>query len=115
MPYLDYNQMPHVKLMEGIHGAIAHSAQLTFAHITLESGAVLPTHHHIHEQWTHVIEGQMHFDLDGEKQILSAGQSVFIPSGTPHSAIAITGCKAIDAFCPVREDFKQLEPWIGGQ
>ena len=111
MPFLDYNHMPQLKLMQGIHGAFFHSERLTFGHITLEEGAILPEHKHVHEQWTHVIEGQLSFTLAGETRVLSPGESVYIPSDTLHSAVALTRCKAIDAFLPTREDFKTLEPW----
>jgi len=97
--------------MNGIHGALYHSDQLTFGHLILEEGALLPEHHHVHEQWTHMIEGQLEFTLDGDTQILTPGNSVFIPSNVPHSARAISICKVIDAFLPVREDFKLLDPW----
>lgn len=98
--------------MDGIHGAMYHSDQLTFGHITLEEGAVLPQHQHLQEQWTHVLEGQLQFSLAGETQIMTSGISVYIPSNVPHSAIALTRCKVIDGFLPVREDFKSLELWI---
>jgi quercetin dioxygenase-like cupin family protein len=111
MPYIDFNSIQHLKLMDGIHGALYHSDQLTFGHLVLEEGAVLPQHHHIHEQWTHVIEGQLEFTLEGETKLMTPGISVFIPSDAVHSARAVTKCKLIDAFLPVREDFKSLAPW----
>jgi len=111
MPFINFNTIPHLKLMEGIHGALYHSEQLTFGHLVLEQGAVLPEHHHVHEQWTHLVEGQLQFTLDGETRILSPGESVFIPSEQKHSAKALTLCKLIDAFLPVREDFKTLARW----
>jgi quercetin dioxygenase-like cupin family protein len=111
MPFVNFNTIPHLRLMNGIHGALYHSDQLTFGHLVLEEGAVLPQHNHVHEQWTHMIEGQLEFTLDGETQVLTSGHSVFIPSNVPHSARALSTCKVIDAFLPVREDFKALEPW----
>jgi quercetin dioxygenase-like cupin family protein len=114
MGFIDYNAKPELKVWNGIHGRIHHSDQLSFCHITLEEGAVLPEHHHIHEQWTHVLEGQLEFTLGGETQIMGPGISAQIPSDVPHSARAITRCKVMDAFMPVREDFKSLEPWLPG-
>ena len=70
---------------------------------------MLPEHSHIHEQWTHLIKGELEFDIRGEKQLLTPGKTAFIPSSLPHSAKAITGCKVIDCFLPVREDFVELE------
>lgn len=103
--------MPHLKLMDNIHGAIAHSDHLTVGYITLEAGAQLPEHAHIHEQWSHVVEGELEFILGEEKQVITKGMSVYIPSNIPHSAKALSRCVLIDTFLPVREDFKMLERW----
>lgn len=91
-----------------------HSDHLTFGHITFEEGAILPEHQHINEQWTHVLEGQLKFSMEGETVVLTPGMAAYIPSNVPHSAIALTSCKVIDCFLPVREDFKTLEPWSKG-
>lgn len=112
MPFINFNAIPHSKLRENIHGALYHSDKMTFGYITLEEGAVLPEHNHIHEQWTHLLEGSLEFTLDGETQLMTPGISVFIPSDAKHSAKAITRVKLIDAFLPAREDFKTLEPWL---
>lgn len=114
MPWFDFNRTPHVFLREGIHGAIHHSDRMTFVHLVMEEGAVLPGHDHIHEQWTHVLEGRLEFTMAGETRILEAGQAVWIPSSTPHGARALDRCRAIDCFLPVREDFKDLAPWTEG-
>ncbi len=86
-----------------------HSDKLTFAHIIIDEGAVLPEHHHPHEQWMHLLEGEIEFSLNGETQILILGMCAYIPSNFPHSARAIKECKVIDCFYPVREDFVALE------
>lgn len=109
MPYINFKTQKKVKIWEGITATLYHSAQATFAHITLEEGSEAMTHHHIHEQWTHVIEGELLFTLDGDQQLLTPGMAVFIPSNLPHSAKAITTCRIIDCFLPVREDFVELE------
>ena len=112
MPFINFNETPHQRIMDGIHGALHHSEQLTFGHIVLEQGAILPQHHHMQEQWTHVLDGQLQFTLDGETQMMTQGMSVHIPSNVPHSAVALTKCKVIDGFMPVREDFKTLDIWV---
>ena len=109
MPFINFNTRKPVNIWPGIKGPIFHSEQLTFGHFTIEKNAILPEHSHHHEQWTNLIEGELEFDIDGEKQILTSGQTAYIPSGIPHSAKAITECKVIDCFMPVREDFKELE------
>jgi len=110
MPFIDFNAIPHLRIWDGIHGALHHSS-LTFGHVTVEEGTLLPEHHHFHEQWTHVIEGEMEFRIGDEVQLLKAGMTAHVPPDVPHSARALTRIKLIDCFMPVREDFKTLEPW----
>jgi quercetin dioxygenase-like cupin family protein len=111
MPFINYNELPHLKIWDGIHGAITHTDELTFAQVTLEAGASLPEHHHIQEQWTHVIEGNLEFNMNGETKVLGPGMTAHLPPNLPHSAKALSQCRVIDCFRPVREDFKLLEPW----
>ena len=80
-----------------------------FGYITIVKDAIVPEHQHHHEQWTHLIEGGLEFTINGEIQILLPGMAAYIPSNIPHSAKAITECKIIDCFLPVREDFVALE------
>src|SRR5688572_32340336 len=83
MPFINFNDIQHSRIWDGIHGALHHSDSLTFGHIIVEEGAVLPEHHHIHEQWTHVLDGELEFTIAGETQVLSAGMTAFIPSDVP--------------------------------
>ena len=109
MPFFNFNTGRIVNVWEGISGPIFHSENITFGHFTLEEGTDLPEHNHPHEQWGHVIEGTLEFDIGGEKEILKPGMTAYIPPDIPHSGKAITKCKVIDCFMPVREDFKELE------
>ncbi|MFA6923369.1 MAG: cupin domain-containing protein [Bacteroidales bacterium] len=109
MPYIDFKTRKKVKIREGITSSLYHSDQLTFGHVTLEKDIDMPEHRHVHEQWTHVIEGQLLFDMNGDQKLLTPGMSAFIPSNILHSAKAITECKVIDCFLPVRQDYVELE------
>lgn len=108
MPKIDYLQMPLQQIWPGITGAIYHSEKATIGHIYIENGIQLPTHHHVHEQWSHVIEGRFEFTLGDEVVVVNPGESVYIPSNLPHSGRALTACKIIDCFVPPREDWKDL-------
>lgn len=112
MPFIDFNRIPHSRIWDGIHGALANSDSLTFGHVIVEEGAILPEHHHLHEQWTHVLEGELEFTMGNETKIMSSGITAHVPSNLPHSARALTRVKLIDCFLPVREDFKSLETWV---
>jgi quercetin dioxygenase-like cupin family protein len=112
MPFIDFNTRRKIKIFEGITGSMYHSENLTFAHVTIEKGGVVTEHSHIHEQWTHVISGEFEFRIGGETKILTPGMTAFIPSNAVHYAKAITECKVIDCFLPVRKDFIELEKQI---
>jgi quercetin dioxygenase-like cupin family protein len=94
------------KLVAGITGYYAHGNQLTFGYVEIKAGSNLPAHHHVHEQITYIIEGQLDMMIGGEPYSLTPGMYHVIPTNTPHSAIAVTDCIAIDVFNPVREDYK---------
>jgi quercetin dioxygenase-like cupin family protein len=109
MAFIDFTTRKKVKIWDGITAQMFHSQQITFAYVTLEKDADVLEHSHVHEQWTHVIEGEMQFEIAGEKKLLKPGMAAFIPSNAVHSAKAITKCRVIDCFLPVREDFVELE------
>jgi quercetin dioxygenase-like cupin family protein len=93
-------------IVPGFHARMIHTDSLTIAFVDIEAGATLPEHAHIHEQITNMLEGELEMTIGGKTSRFSAGQSVVIPSNVPHSGRAITACKAMDVFTPVREDFR---------
>jgi quercetin dioxygenase-like cupin family protein len=97
--------LPAKQLAPGLTGYYAHGQQLTLGMVHIKEGSKLPEHHHVHEQITYIIEGQLDMTIDGKACSLRTGMYHVIPSNTPHSAIAITDCKLIDVFNPVREDY----------
>ena len=54
----------------------------------------------------HVIDGEFEFILNGNKKIYKSGDVVVIPSNIPHSGKALTECRLMDVFSPVREEYK---------
>jgi|SRR5690606_4350198 len=98
--------LPSKQLVEGITGYYAHGTNMTFGLVEIKAGSDLPPHHHEHEQITYIIEGQLDMLIGGKPYTLTSGMYFVIPSNTPHGAKAITDCKVIDVFNPVREDYK---------
>ncbi len=98
------------EVVPGITGYYAHGNAMTFGFVEITAGSTLPEHQHVHEQITYILEGQLDMTIGGKFCSLTAGMYYVIPSNTPHSAIAITDCKLIDVFNPVREDYKAPNP-----
>lgn len=105
--------MPQIKdlkpkeLVTGITGYYAHGDSMSFGLVELEAGSSVPMHQHVQEQITYIIEGELDMVIDGQSCLLTPGMYQIIPSNTFHSAVAITACKVIDTFSPVREDYRQ--------
>jgi len=78
------------------------------ARIVLKKGALVPLHHHFHEQISHVVEGALEFRVDGEPVIVRAGEILCIPPHLPHEVLALQDSIALDIFNPPRQD------WIDG-
>ncbi len=108
MPFINYNTKPQVNIFPGVHSTMEHSEKISYGCVSLDEGVIVPVHSHPHEQWTYIVEGQMEFTLNGETQLLLPGMGAYIPSNALHGAAAITACKVIDVFTPVREDYKAL-------
>jgi quercetin dioxygenase-like cupin family protein len=98
--------LPAKDLAKGLKGYYAHGTSSTLGLVEIKAGSVLGLHHHMHEQITYIIDGQLDMNIGGIPYSLTKGMYFVIPSNTPHSALAITDCKVIDAFSPVREDYK---------
>jgi len=81
--------------------------QIMMVKVKFEKGAEGSPHEHFHTQATYCAEGKFEFDIDGEKQIVEAGDGVYIEPNLVHGAVCLEAGILIDVFSPVREDFLQ--------
>jgi quercetin dioxygenase-like cupin family protein len=106
MPFYRTDELPATEMLPGVLRREVHLSDVMLTFFEFEPDAVIPEHHHPHQQITFVISGTMEFDLDGEKQVLQAGDGALIPPNVPHSGVIVGGrCKALDAWHPIREDY----------
>ncbi len=106
MPFIELNHSRAREIFPGFNAHFVHSANMTFAHWTIKAGATLPEHAHVHEQVVNMIEGEFRLTIAGETRKLSKGSVAIIPSNVLHSGEAVTDCRIIDAFYPIREDYR---------
>jgi len=107
MPFYRTDELPATEMLPGVLRRAVYLDDVMLTFFEFEPEAIIPEHHHPHQQITFVISGTMEFDLDGETQVLQAGDGVLIPPDVPHSAVIADGpCKALDAWHPVREDYR---------
>ncbi len=94
------------EMFPGYTGRFIHTNSMTFAYWDVKAGSAIPEHSHIHEQVAHVLEGTFQLTVDGTPFDVVPGQVITIPGNVKHSGIAITDCKLLDVFSPVREDYR---------
>jgi quercetin dioxygenase-like cupin family protein len=91
------------------------SNNLNVLHWNIEDGGKVELHSHENEQFGYVIEGGFDMIIGGERKILGAGDSYFIPANEPHGFMAIGETEAIDVFSPFRPELpgkhKDIRPF----
>lgn len=85
---------------------LARGGNLMMVEVKFEKGAIGSIHTHVHEQISYVTQGSLEFNLDGDKRVLKAGDTVYIPSNIEHGLVSLEDDSIIvDIFNPQREDF----------
>jgi len=96
------------EIAPGFFSKLIHTENNTINFIEVKAGCSVPRHQHIHQQCSFVIEGKFELTVNDVPQTLDTGLFAVIPSNAWHSGAAITDCKLIDIFSPVREDYRNL-------
>jgi quercetin dioxygenase-like cupin family protein len=107
MQPVELSAIPPRETAPGYAGRFIHTAGMTLAYFEIKAGSASPEHAHVHEQVSQVLEGVFQLTVAGEPVILKPGVVLVIPSNVRHSGLAITDCKLLDIFNPVREDFRK--------
>ena len=100
------SELPVQDVFPGFHGRMVHAERMTLAFWTIDAGAPVPEHAHPHEQVVTMLEGRFELLVDGAPHRLGPGEVFVIPGGARHSGRALTDCRILDVFAPVREDYR---------
>ena len=107
MTYFSTDDLPTTEMLPGVTRRAVYLDDVMITFFDFEPNAIVPEHHHPHQQITWIISGAMEFDLDGEKRVLRAGDGALIGPNVPHSAVILDEpCRALDAWHPVRDDYR---------
>ena len=96
------------EIAPGFFSKLIHTDTNTINFIEVKAGCSVPLHQHVHEQCSFVTAGRFEMTIDGETKILEPGLFAIIPPNVVHGGTAVTDCKLIDLFSPVREDYKNI-------
>lgn len=104
--FLEIENQKQKEIIPGFKARFVHTDHMTISFWEIEKGSKLPEHQHPHEQVSQVLEGKFELTIDGKTQVMVPGKIATIPSNVLHSGLAITNCRVMDIFYPVREDYK---------
>jgi quercetin dioxygenase-like cupin family protein len=96
-------------VLPGMHGRFLHSGSMTFVMWRIEPGGSFPAHTHPHEQVVHVLDGDLELTRDGATIVVRPGMIAIVSPNVVHSGRALTECRVMDVFSPVREDYKSFD------
>ena len=106
MGFFRLGDVEEKEIFPGCKVRFVHAQNMTFAYWDLAPDARIPDHSHPHEQVANFFEGEFEFTIGGETRRLVPGDVAIIPPNVDHSGRALTRCRVIDVFYPVREDYR---------
>jgi len=106
MSLVRLSELQQKEIVPGFRARFVHGLNMTLAYWEIDAGAALPEHSHPHEQVSNVLSGEFELTVAGESYLLKPGLIFMIPPDTPHAGRAITACRIMDVFHPVREDYR---------
>ncbi len=109
MEHYAWDKVKLEKLSDKISRKVITGKKAMVGQIVLKRGAVVPVHQHESEQITYILEGALHFELEGKEVTVRKGEVLVIPSNVPHKATALEDTLDLDVFSPIRMD------WLTGQ
>jgi quercetin dioxygenase-like cupin family protein len=97
----------HRSIFPGVTIHACAAEKMMLSHAVLGPHAVVEEHSHPHEQVGMMLEGQAIFFIGDEEKTLKAGDMYRIPGNVKHRVVALAdGARALDIFCPIREDYR---------
>src|SRR6187402_2290028 len=91
------------------HDMSTPGSEVVQAHIDFEPGTAFGNHNHPGEEIIYVLEGELEYIVEGKSPvILKAGEVLFIPAGTIHSAKNVGKTKASELATYIVEKGKPL-------
>jgi quercetin dioxygenase-like cupin family protein len=85
---------------------LAYGDRLMVTQFLISQGTRLPLHSHHHEQISYIVSGELEMSVGGQIHHLRPGDSLLLPGGMEHGALALQDVVVVDTFSPPREEYK---------
>jgi quercetin dioxygenase-like cupin family protein len=100
------SDLGYVKIADGIEiKTLNYGAETLMTEFLLKKNASLPEHQHPYEQTGYLIHGEIKLFIGESSRIMKPGDSWNIPSNVKHKAEILEDSKALEIFCPRRDDY----------
>jgi quercetin dioxygenase-like cupin family protein len=107
IPFVTAEECPRHEIFPGVWISTWWGKEVMCSLVEMRPGAVVPRHHHPHEQIGLVLAGRALFRIGDVEKELTAGDRYIIPSGMPHEVVASDeGLRALDVFHPPRSEYQ---------
>ena len=109
-PHMAQAQQPGVKRTDlQQHDLSVPGREVVQVRVDIAPGVLAPNHSHPGEEIVYVIEGLLEYQLEGKSAVtLRAGEVLFIPAGTIHSAKNVGSANAAELATYIVEKGKPL-------
>ena len=84
---------------------MGYDSDIMLVKVDFDKGGIGEPHTHHHQQVSYVVSGKFEVTIDGNMQVMEAGDAFVVPSDALHGAVCIEAGTLIDTFSPHREDF----------
>lgn len=102
---LRYADVPFTELAPGSNSQLVSTGEILVSFLDQKPNSYFAPHKHDVQQVMIVLDGEQDEIIEGKLYRLKKGDMVVLPAGTEHGGyIPEAGCKAIDIFCPPRQD-----------
>ena len=90
------------------HDLSAPGREMIQVRVDFDPGCVAPMHTHPGEEIIYILEGTLEYEIGGKVVRVRAGDVLFVPAGTPHTARNIGGTNGAELATYVVEKGKPL-------
>lgn len=105
-PFVYADDCKFETVSEGVKRRIlAYGDQLMAVEVHFEKDAVGSLHSHPHTQLSYVLEGEFEFEINGNKNIVRKGDTLYKVPNIVHGCRCTERGILLDVFTPYREDF----------
>lgn len=101
--FVAWDGLDPIEMVPGLEfqPVLGENVMVTF--VRFAPHTVAPLHWHDEEQITFVVDGELEFEVGGEKRVVRRGDAIVIPPNVPHGARTYEStCLEVDVFHPPR-------------